>query len=77
MEIPLSSSEKTIPGADAARAADITVFAVGIGKKGWVGLDEINGIASDPDSQYAYLLEKEEEIDQTANDILDLICVAL
>ena len=52
----------------------MTVFAVGIGKAGWVGVEEINGLANDPDNQYAFFLEGENDINGTADNILDAIC---
>jgi Mg-chelatase subunit ChlD len=65
----------TIPAAEAARSQDITMLAVGIqGQNGQIDIAELNGIADDPDSQYAFVMDNESELDQTANQILDLLC---
>lgn len=68
------NSEQTIPAADEARQADITMVAVGIGENGHVDRAELNGIANDPDNAYAFLMETEDQLETTANAILDMLC---
>ena len=63
--------------ADAARNANITLFAVGIGKIGSFAIEEINGIANDPDNQFAFFVDSQEDINVTANNMLDVICTSL
>lgn len=65
---------QTVPEALNAHRDDITMFAVGIGQNGQVDRAEINGIASDPDSIYAYVMEGDSEVLETCNKILDVIC---
>ena len=64
----------TIPYAEDARSAGIEVIAVGIGHNGDVDRAEVNGIASDPDSEHAFVLTSENELETIANDILDTLC---
>lgn len=66
--------QNTIPEANNAKRDNIRLFAVGIGQNGQVDRGEINGIASDPDSDYAYIVQMESEMDNIANRILDVIC---
>ena len=68
------NADITIDEAIRAHNDDIKVFAVGIGENGRVDRMEINGIASDPDNDYAYIMESEDELDEVANGILDVIC---
>jgi collagen type VI alpha len=68
------NQHRTIPAADQARQRGIKMVAVGIGENGSVDRGEINGIANDPDNQFAYLLRNENDMDRVANGILDIIC---
>ena len=67
-------THRTLPAADDARTADIAVLAVGIGENGSVDRSEVNGIANDPDNQYAFMLSNAGEVELVANLILDLFC---
>ena len=62
------------PQEAASLQAVAEVFAVGVGHNGQVDRNEINDIASDTDSDHAYFMEREEELDLVANNILDVIC---
>ena len=64
----------TIPAAEDARQAGIKIFAVGIGDNGSVDRSEINGIANNPDSDFAHLMATEEELEVVADTILTKIC---
>ena len=66
--------QSTLPSADFAKQAGITMMAVGVGKNGGVDRSEINGIASDPDNQYAFLLEDDTQLDSVSDRILDQLC---
>lgn len=66
--------DQTTVSALMAKQDGITMMAVGIGKNGDVDRSEINAIASDPDSQYAFLLEDETQLDDVANALLDQLC---
>ena len=52
----------------------VRMFAVGIGENGQVDRMEIDGIASDPDSDYSYVMQNADQLDVIANNILDVIC---
>ena len=65
---------RTVPAAEQARRSGITMVAVGIGENGSVDRGEVNGIANDPDSQYAYIAGTEADVDRVADGILDIIC---
>ena len=65
---------ETVPEALRAQSQDIRMFAVGIGENGKVDRMEINGIASNPDSDFAYVMQTADEMDSVANRILDVIC---
>ena len=64
----------TIPAANSARQAGIKMIAIGIGNNGNVDRSEINGIANDPDNQFAFLLDDASSLDEVANNVLDQIC---
>ena len=68
------NNEQTIPSANAARNAGITMIAVGIGENGKVDRGELNGIANDPDNEHAFVMESEAELEGTATSILDQLC---
>ena len=65
---------RTLPAAKEARDAGIKMIAVGVGENGSVDRGEINGIANDPDSQFAYIMRTGADMDDVANGILDTIC---
>ena len=62
----------TIPEADLAKDDGIHMMAVGVGRR--VGQNEINGMASSPSSDNAFMLEDASELDDIANLILDQLC---
>ncbi|ELT92983.1 hypothetical protein CAPTEDRAFT_220507 [Capitella teleta] len=68
------NKEQTGISAQLAKQSGITMMAVGVGKNGDVDRSEINEIASDPDNQYAFLLEDETQIDAVADRVLDQLC---
>ena len=64
----------TVPEAVRVRDDQIDIFAVGIGQNGQVDRSEIDGIASDPDNSYAFMMQEEEDLEDIANSILNKIC---
>ncbi len=68
--------QKTLPSADAARAAGITIFAIGVGPEGDLDPKELMGLANDPDYQYGFIMRNSSMIDSTANSVLDTICAS-
>ena len=67
-------NEDTIDEAMRAHDEGIQIFAVGIGENGSIDRTEINGIASDQDSEFAFIMQSPDELDQIANAILDRMC---
>ena len=68
------NNARTVPEALLAQDEKINMFAVGIGQNGQVDRGEINGIASDPDNLYAYVVQDDADLLDTCNKILDVIC---
>jgi len=64
----------TIDAAKNARRAGIKVIAIGIGENEKVDRSEINGIANDPDNQFAFMLDRNNGLDAIADKVLDQIC---
>ena len=59
--------------AQSARQSNIQMFAVGVGDN--FNQNEINDIASDPDSNFAYTnIRNEQDVERNANKLLDQIC---
>ena len=48
------------------------VMSVGVGTE--YDMQELNGMATDPDSNNVFVLESEDEIENTARGILDELC---
>lgn len=68
------NEDRTIPSAERARSSGIKVIAIGIGENGRVDRGELNGIANDPDNQYAYVVSQESDVDNVSNNVLDILC---
>lgn len=67
--------ENTISTAEALKAQGVTVVAVAAGES--IHMDEVNAIASTPNSLNVYkvLNDTETDIINTANQLLDYLCV--
>ena len=50
------------------------LYVTGIGENGKVDRAELNGIANDPDSQYAMILQFPSEVEAMAEKVLDALC---
>lgn len=68
------NSEDTVPEARRLHSEGIKVFGIGIGENGQVDRNEINGIASDQTDVYARVIQYPDEIEETANHILEQLC---
>lgn len=68
------NSDQTIPAAEESRRAGIKVIAIGIGENGIVDRGELNGIANDPDNQYAFIVQPDKDVNTVANQVLDMLC---
>ena len=64
--------DNTIPEADLAKDGAIRLITVGVGRR--VGVSEINGMASRPSSENAFLLINESDLNEVADLILDQLC---
>ena len=65
-------AHRTQSEAEAARQRGIELFAVAVGRES--NRVEMEGIASDPDSEHLLSMRTENEITSTANSLLDLLC---
>ena len=63
---------QTVANANRAKAQGIDIYTVAIGDNPDMG--EMNGIASDPDSQYMVRLATSDEVPRAADDLLTLLC---
>ena len=66
------SGDEVSGPAEAARAAGITVFAIGIG--GDVDHDELREIANDPDDRYLFEVQDFDVIDNIRSEISQVTC---
>ncbi|XP_064631743.1 collagen alpha-3(VI) chain-like [Lineus longissimus] len=69
------SMDWTLGDAQAAKDAGITLLALGVSKS--VFMDEINGIASDPDSDHAFSVLKFDDLGTLVQDVADSACEAI
>ena len=68
--------ENTIPAAEAAQNDDIEIYVAAVGAAPASDFDmaEINGMASDPDSDHVFQVYSTADIDAVAGQILDKLC---
>ena len=62
----------TIREAENAKGRDIELYVVAVGEG--PDMNEVNGIASDPDSEYVFRLESENDIEDIADQIMEALC---
>jgi len=62
----------TIPEATRAKDNGVDVYTVAIAES--PDLREMNDMASDPDSEFAYRLPSINDVDRVANELLDQLC---
>ncbi len=62
----------TLVEAAQARSRGIDIYSVAIGEN--PDMAEVNGIATDPDSDFVLRMRGATEVEQTANDLLDRLC---
>ena len=64
--------ELTIPEADKARAAGITIFAIGITNQ--INITELQGIANDPDDHFMFVVEDFDVLVKKSASVLAAFC---
>lgn len=62
----------TVREAEQARNAGIEIFSVASGED--PNLNEMNGVASDPDSEHVYRVRDINDVDMVSGQLLDRLC---
>ena len=70
--IKINIFPQTLERAREARARGIEIFVVAVGEG--VDMNEVNGMASDPDSEHVIRYSTGGDPNEAANDLLDLLC---
>ena len=64
--------DNTVTAAMTARGAGIDIYSVGVGES--PNIRELNGMASDPDNEYVFLVEELKNVEKVAGELLDALC---
>ena len=64
--------DETQPEAEECRDDNIELFVVAIGDN--PGMTEVNGMASDPDTEHVFQVRDESEVNDEADRLLDILC---
>ena len=70
----LVDPELTLPEAEAARAENIILYTIGIGSNLNLNLPELQGIASDPDSDHLAFVETFDQLLHSIEEISVATC---
>ena len=65
---------RTIPTTTNLKLSGTTIYAIGVGHKGFLDPNEINGLANDPDYQYGFIVPNVTTIDMITDSILNIMC---